>query len=95
MTTSKHGCRPLARLALAVGGIAALIALAAAAHAVSGMAGGSRGTLAGIVLAGAVFAGCGLGHSLRSRREPRLTRPAPVRLPEPAAPDLEPVNALT
>ena len=89
---SNHGHGPLARLALAAGGIAVLILTAAAAHAAAGLIGGARGTLAGILLCGAVSAGCGLAHSLRRQRATPLTRPAPVRLPDPAQDDLEPVN---
>ena len=95
MTASNHGRPPLARLALAAGGIAALVLLAAAEKYLADSIGGVHGLFGAVLLAGAVFGGCGLVHSLRSRREPRLTRPAPVRLPEPAADDLEPVNALT
>jgi hypothetical protein len=51
---------------------------------IAGTIGGARGLLAAVLLAGAVFSGCGLAHSLRTRRAPGLTRPGPVRLPEPA-----------
>jgi hypothetical protein len=88
MPASSHARRVLARLAL---GLAALLAVAAAAD----LAARFGGTPAGVLVIGAVSGGCGLVHSLRSRREPRLTRPAPVRLPEPAADDLEPANALS
>lgn len=90
MTASDHARRPLARAALAAGGIGVLVALAAACACAAGSIGGARGILAAVLLAGAVFSGCGLAHSLRSRRVPGLTRPAPVRLPERARDDLEP-----
>lgn len=79
-----------ARLALAALGLSAVFALAALMGAVAGFLGGARGILAAVLLAGAVFSGCGLAHSLRSRREPGLTRPAPVRLPERTPADLKP-----
>jgi hypothetical protein len=82
VTTSNHDRSPLARLALAAGSVAALIVLAEVMKLIAGTIGGARGTLAAVLLAGAVFSGCGLVHSLRSRRVPGLTRPAPVRLPE-------------
>ena len=92
MTTSHHARSPLARLVLAAGGIAAFVTLAEAMKLIAGTIGGARGTLAAVLLAGAVFSGCGLAHSLRSRREPGLTRPAPVRLPE-RGEHLEPANS--
>jgi len=73
---------PLARAILAAGGIAVLVLLAAAEELIAGTIGGARGTLVAVLLAFAVFSGCDLVHSLRSRRQPGLTRPAPVRLPE-------------
>lgn len=88
--SSNHG--PRARLALAAGGIAVLVALAAAERYAAGTIGGARGTLAAVLLAGMAFGGCGLVHSLRSRRVPGLTRPGPVRLPE-RAEHLEPANS--
>jgi hypothetical protein len=94
LNPSNHVRSPLARLILAAGGIAALVAVAAAAHAVAGLAGGTRGTLAGIFLVGAVFSGCGLASRVH-RREPQLTRPAQVRLPVPARDACEPVNSPT
>lgn len=84
--------RPLARLALAGGGIGALVALAKAEQLIAGTIGGARGFLAAALLAVAVFSGCGLARSLRSRRVPGLTRPVPVRLPE-RAESLEPANS--
>lgn len=84
MTASHHARSPLARVALSAAGIGVLVALAAAEHYAAGLIGGARGTLAAVLLAGAVFSGCGLVHALRSRRVPGLTRPAPVRLPEAA-----------
>lgn len=93
MTTSDHARTPLARLALAAGGIGALAATAVLAHAAAGSIGGTRGTLAVAALLGIwAVAGCGLAHSLRSRRQPGLTRPGPVRLPE-RAEHLEPANS--
>lgn len=93
MTTSDHARTPLARLALAAGGVGVLLALAAAMRYAAGSIGGARGargTLAAVLLAAAVSGGCRLAHSLRSRRAPGLTRPGPVRLPDRAAADLEP-----
>lgn len=90
MTASNHG--PRVRLALAAGGIAALVALAEAEKLIAGTIGGARGLLAAILLAGAVFSGCGLAHSLRRYRHPGLTRPGPVRLPE-RGESLEPANS--
>ncbi|HET9970023.1 MAG TPA: hypothetical protein VFQ68_17450 [Streptosporangiaceae bacterium] len=87
MTASDHARSPLARLALAAGGVGVLLALAAAMRYAAGSIGGARGTLAAVLLAGAVFSGCRLAHGLRPRRAPGLTRPGPVRLPE-AARDL-------
>lgn len=95
MNPSSTRRTPLARLALAAGGLGVLVAFAAACTLAAGTIGGARGLLAGVLLAGAVFSGCRLAHSLRSRRAPGLTRPAPVRLPE-AAQDLpEPAGSLS
>ena len=91
MNQSQHARSPLARLALAAGGIAAFFAVAAVAY----RAAAAYGTLAGILIAGAVFGGCGLVSSLRSFRAAGLTRPAPVRLPEPAADMPEPASSLS
>ncbi len=82
MNPSNHGPRPLARIALAAGGIGMLIAVAAATHAVAGLIGGARGTLAGILLAGAVFGACGFVFRERPRRIPSLPVPAPAPIPE-------------
>jgi len=92
---SHHARRPLARAALAAAGIGVLVALAAACSRAAGTIGGARGTLAAVLIAGAVFSGCGLAHSLRSRRVPGLTRPAPVRLPEAADNLPEPAGTLS
>lgn len=90
--SSNHPATAAARIALAVLGLSAFFALAALMGVVAGFLGGARGILAAVLLAGAVSSGCGLAHSLRSRRAPGLTRPAPVRLPERSRDDLEPVN---
>lgn len=90
MTASDHARTPLARLALAAGGVGVLTALAAACTLAAGSIGGARGTLTAVLLAGTVFGGCRLVHGLRPRRVPGLTRPGPVRLPDRAAADLEP-----
>ena len=55
MTASNHG--PRARLALAAGGLLALVALAEAEKLIAGTIGGARGLLAAVLLAGAVFSG--------------------------------------
>ena len=94
MTTVHHARRPLARLALAAGSVGALIAAAALARYVASSIGGERGTYVTALLAVAAFGACGLAHGLRRYRVPGLTRPAPVRLPERAADDLEPARAL-
>lgn len=94
MTTSHRDRSPLARTILAAGGIAALVALAEAEKVIAGTIGGARGLLAAVLLAGAVFSGCGLAHNLRRYRAERLTRPAPVRLPD-RAEHLEPANSAT
>ena len=91
MNPSNHARSPVARIVLAAGGIGALVVVAAMARYVAGI----YGTLAGVLVAGALFGGCGLVSSLRTFRAAGLTRPAPVRLPEPAADDLEPVNVLS
>jgi hypothetical protein len=87
VTTSHHDRRPLARIALAAGSVGTLIAAAMLARYVADSIGGDRGTYIAALLAVAVFGSCGLAHSLRRYR---LTRPAPVRLPERTAGDLEP-----
>ena len=87
MNPSNHPRSPLARLTLAAGGIGTLFLTATLAH----LAADVYGTLAGVLVAGLVFGGCGLAFRPRTRRA-QPQRPAPVRLPEPAADDLEPVN---
>lgn len=91
MSTSNHGRSPLARLALAAGGIAAFVAVCEAAHVVSVLA-GPRGVIAGAGLICAVFTACWIFFRIRPLL--RLARPAPVRLPEPAE-SLEPANSLS
>ena len=90
--TSNHGPGALARIILALAGIAALVLLAAAARTAADSIGGARGLLAGVLLCGAVFSGCGLVHSLRRQRATRLARPAPVRLPDPVTNPQEPAR---
>jgi hypothetical protein len=90
--SSNHG--PRARLALAAGGLLAVAVLAEAMRLTAGTIGGARGLLAAVLLAGAVFGSCRLAHSRRTRRQPGLTRPAPVRLPE-RSEHLEPANSAT
>jgi hypothetical protein len=92
VTSSNHDRRPLARLALAAGSVGLLIAAAELARYVASSIGGARGTFIAALLAVAVFGSCGLVHSLRRNREPGLTRPAPVRLPE-RGEHLEPANS--
>lgn len=89
MTTSNHGKSPLARLVLAAGSVGTLIAAAMLARYVASSIGGDRGTYIAALLAVAVFGSCGLA---RNWRRYRLTRPAPVRLPE-RAEHLEPANS--
>lgn len=81
----------LRRIALAAGGIGTLVVLAKLEEVIAGTVGGARGILAAVLLALAVFSGCGLARSLHTRRTPGLTRPAPVRLPE-RGDDLEPAG---
>lgn len=90
MPASNHRPGRQARLALAAGGLGALVAVAALAQYVAGLIGGARGTLAGILLAGAVFAACGFVFRERPRRVPPLPAPAPAPLPE-----REPVETLS
>ena len=93
MTTSKHGRRPLARLALAAGGVGTLIAVAAAAQ----FAAHRLGATAGAALAGAVFAGCWIVFRVRPLLHPARPRAAamPARSgnasPEAADRDLLPL----
>jgi hypothetical protein len=91
VNTSHHARSPVARLALAAGSVGVLIAAAMLARYVASSIGGDRGTYVAALLAVAVFGTCGLAHNWRRYR---LTRPAPVRLPERTAGDLEPVRAL-
>lgn len=91
MSTVHHGRSPLARIALAAGGVAAFIAVCEAAWVVSVLAGPS-GVIAGGAVIAAVFAAC--WYVTRVRPALRAARPAPVRLPEPAAEMPEPVHAL-
>lgn len=83
---------PLARLALAAGGIAVLTGLAKAEQVIAGTIGGSRGLQVAAALAFLVFSLCSLGAAWRQWK-PRLTKPAPVWLPERHADDLEPLEA--
>jgi hypothetical protein len=91
VSTVHHGRRPLARLALAAGGVVAFIAACEAAHVVSVLA-GPAGVIAGAMLAVAVFAAC--WYVTRVRPLLRAARPAPVRLPEPVTDLPEPARAL-
>ena len=84
LTTSKHDRSPLARIALAAGGIATLFAAAAGLYAVDTLIGGLRGLAAGVILACALTAVCGLVSRVATPRHQVITRPGPVRLPEPA-----------
>ena len=88
MNPSQHARSPLARILLAAGGIGALFAIAAVAY----RAAAAYGALAGILIVGAVFGGCGLLSALRTFRTAGLTRPATVRLPEAAADAPEPAR---
>ena len=92
MTTSNHGRRPLARIALAAGGIAAFFAAAYGLYAVDTAIGGLRGLAAGVMLACAITAACGLVFCVAAPRPRVFTRPAPVRLPEPAGDMPEPAR---
>lgn len=80
---------------LALSGIASLIAFAVILQLAADTIGGARGLLAGVVLAVVVFGGCGLVHSMRQPGVLRLTRPAPVVLPEPAGDLPEPAGHLS
>ena len=91
MSIVHHGRSPLARLALAAGGIAAFIAVAEAAWVVSVLAGPS-GVIAGGAVAVGVFAAC--WYVFRVRPLLHAARPAPVRMPDPAE-SLEPANSLS
>jgi len=70
LTASDHVCSPLARLALAAGGVGVLAALAFAADAVAALAGGARGMLAGVLLIGTVFTSCWIVHRARPALHP-------------------------
>jgi hypothetical protein len=91
VSISHHGRSPLARLILAAGGIAAFVAVCEIAHVVSVLA-GPGGVIAGVMMIAAVFTAC--WYVVRVRPQLRAARPAPVRLPEPAADMPEPVQAL-
>jgi hypothetical protein len=91
VSTSHHGRSPLARIALAAGGVAAFVAVCEAAWVVSVLA-GPGGVIAGAAVIVAVFTAC--WYVFRIRPELRAARPAPVRLPEPAG-DLEPASSLS
>ncbi len=95
MTPSQHARRPLARIALAAGGIGAFFAAAYGLYAVEQLIGGLRGLAAGVILACAITAVCGLVSSVAAPRPQVITRPAPVRLPEPAAETPEPASSLS
>lgn len=92
MSISHHGRRPAVKAAYAVGGVLAFVAVAEAAHVVSVLA-GPAGVIAGAAVVTVVFAACWI--IIRVRPALRAARPAPVRLPAPAADDLKPVNALS
>jgi hypothetical protein len=92
VSTSHHGRSPLARLALAAGGIAAFVAVCEAAWVVNVLAGPS-GVIAGGAVISAVFAAC--WYVTRVRPVLRAARPAPVRLPEPAEVMPEPASSLS
>ena len=89
MSVSHHGRRPAVKAAHALGGIFAFIAVCEAAHVVSVLAGPS-GVIAGGAVIAAVFAAC--WYVVRVRPALRAARPAPVRLPEPAAEMPEPAG---
>jgi hypothetical protein len=91
LNPSQHDRSRRARLVLAAGGIGSLITAAALARYVAGV----YGPLAGILVACAPFGTCGLVSGLRTFRAAGLTRPAPVRLPEPARDIPEPASSLT
>ncbi len=82
MSASNHRPGRQARFALAGAGLGVLVAVAALAQYVAGLIGGARGTLAGILVAGAAFGVCGLVFRERPRRVPPLPAPAPAPLPE-------------
>ena len=81
MNPSNHARSPLARIVLAAGGIAAFFAAAYGLYAVDTAIGGLRGLAAGVMLACAITAVCGLVFRETTLRPQVITRPAPVRLP--------------
>ena len=95
MTTSNHGRSPLARTVLAAGGIGAFLAAAGGLYAVDTTIGGLRGLAAGVILACALTAVCGLVSRVAAPRHQVITRPGPVRLPEPAQEMPEPASSLS
>lgn len=95
MTTSDHARSPLARTLLAAGGIGAFLAVAGGLYAVDTLIGGLRGLAAGVILACAVTAVCGLVFRETTPRPQVITRPASVRLPEPAEEMPEPASSLS
>jgi len=82
----------IARITLAAGGITAFLAAAYGLYAVDTLIGGLPGLAAGVILACALTACCGLASRLLGDRPPMLTRPAPVRLPVPAGDTPEPTR---
>jgi hypothetical protein len=88
LNPSQHDRSRRARLVLAIGGIAAVLAACGAAD----LAARRYGTLAGAALIAAVFAACWIVFRVRPLLH--AARPAPVRLPEPAG-DLEPASSLS
>ena len=95
MTTSNHDRSPLARIVLAAGGIGAFFAAAYGLYAVDTAIGGVRGLAAGVLLACAITAVCGLASRVAVPRHQVITRPGPVRLPEPAQELPEPASSLS
>jgi hypothetical protein len=95
LTTSNHDRSRLARIALAAGGIGALIAAAGGLYAVDTAIGGLRGLAAGVMLACAITAVCGLVFRETTPRPQVITRPGPVQLPEPAEELPEPASSLS
>jgi hypothetical protein len=81
VSTVHHGVRPAAKAARAVLGVVAFVTVAEVAHVVSVLAGPS-GVIAGVAVAGVVFAACWI--IFRVRPALRLARPA--RTCEPDAP---------
>lgn len=92
MNPSQHDRSRRARLVLAIGGIAAFFAAAGGLYAVDTLIGGLRGLAAGVLLACALTAVCGLVSRVAAPRRQVITRPGPVRLPEPAADLPEPAR---